>query len=79
VNSEEGIWSARVKSLGADESIDYTKEGFTKGGKIYDITFDTVGKSLFSDCPRSLKAKRNLSQGCPHQPILDTSKVIGVL
>ncbi len=67
-----------VKSLGADESIDYTKERFTKGGKIYDITFDTVGKSLFSDCLRLAKAKRNLSQGCPHRPTLDISKAIGV-
>ncbi len=26
-------------------------------GKIYDIIFDTVGKSSFSDCKRSLKKK----------------------
>ncbi len=46
-----------VKSLGADKVIDYTKEDFTKSGKTYDIIFDTVGKSSFSGCVRSLKQK----------------------
>lgn len=44
-----------VKSLGADKVIDYTKEDFIKSGETYDLIFDTVGKSSFSDCIRSLK------------------------
>ena len=44
-----------VKSLGADMVIDYTKEDFTKNGETYDVIFDTVGKSSFSGCMRSLR------------------------
>ena len=44
-----------VKSLGADQVIDYTREDFTKTGKTNDVIFDAVGKSSFSRCKRSLK------------------------
>ena len=44
-----------VRSLGADKVIDYTKENFAKSGEIYDVIFDAVGKSSFTDCMRSLK------------------------
>jgi NADPH:quinone reductase-like Zn-dependent oxidoreductase len=44
-----------VKSLGADQVIDYTQEDFTRSGETYDIIFDTVGKTSFSGCKNSLK------------------------
>ena len=44
-----------VRSLGADEVVDYTREDFTKNGKTYDVVFDAVGKHSFRRCRRSLK------------------------
>ena len=46
-----------VKSIGADKFIDYTKEDFSKSREIYDIIFDAVGKSTFSQCKSSLTEK----------------------
>ena len=44
-----------VEAMGADNVIDYTKEDFAKSGEIFDIIFDAVGKTTFSECKNSLK------------------------
>ncbi len=46
-----------LRSIGADQVIDYTQEDFTKSGETYDVIFDVVGKASFSGCIRSLEKK----------------------
>jgi NADPH:quinone reductase-like Zn-dependent oxidoreductase len=46
-----------VKSIGADDVIDYTKEDFTQSGRTWDVIFDAIGKSSFSRCKKVLDAK----------------------
>ena len=49
-----------VKSLGADEVIDYSTTDFTKNGKTYDFIYDTVGKISYEQCKNSLNEKGSL-------------------
>lgn len=44
-----------VKSIGADHTIDYTEEDFTKREVSYDIIFDAVGKTSKRKCKNLLK------------------------
>lgn len=43
-----------VKSLGADQVIDYTKTDYTKTDERYDIIFDAVGKTSKAKCKHLL-------------------------
>ncbi|MEM6431806.1 MAG: zinc-binding dehydrogenase, partial [Deinococcota bacterium] len=45
-----------VRSLGADEAIDYTRNDFNLGTSHYDVVFDVVNKAPFRACLRALKA-----------------------
>jgi NADPH:quinone reductase-like Zn-dependent oxidoreductase len=54
-----GVCSTRnldlVRSIGADEAVDYTKQDFTEAGERYDVVLDCVGNHSFSACRRALK------------------------
>jgi NADPH:quinone reductase-like Zn-dependent oxidoreductase len=53
-----GVCSTRnvelVRSIGADEIIDYTREDFAQAGPRYDVMVDAVGSRSLSDCRRAL-------------------------
>jgi NADPH:quinone reductase-like Zn-dependent oxidoreductase len=44
-----------LRSIGADQVVDYTKEDFTRNGETYDVIIDVVGKSPFSRSVRVLR------------------------
>ena len=56
-----GVCSTRnmdlVRSIGADEVIDYTQEDFAQGGRRYDVILDLVGSRSLSDCRRALTSQ----------------------
>jgi NADPH:quinone reductase-like Zn-dependent oxidoreductase len=43
-----------LRSIGADNVVDYTKEDFTKNGQVYDVIFDVVGTLSLNDTANSL-------------------------
>ena len=56
-----GVCSTRnvdmVRSLGANQVIDYTKEDFTKSAQRYDVILDNVPNHTLSECRRVLNPK----------------------
>ena len=56
-----GVCSTRnvemVRSIGANQVVDYTHEDFTQSGRRYDIILDAVGNHSLSACRRVLNPK----------------------
>ena len=66
-----GVCSTRnldmVRSIGADEVIDYTQQNFTTSSQRYDLILDCVGNHSFSACRRVLNPNgRCVMIGAPH-------------
>jgi NADPH:quinone reductase-like Zn-dependent oxidoreductase len=43
-----------LRSIGADEVVDYTREDFTREGRRYDLILDIPGNRSISECRRAL-------------------------
>jgi NADPH:quinone reductase-like Zn-dependent oxidoreductase len=54
-----------LRLIGADHVIDYTRADFTKNGQTYDVIFDVIGKTSFSDSLRSLNPNGYFLLGNP--------------
>jgi NADPH:quinone reductase-like Zn-dependent oxidoreductase len=70
-----GVCSTRnlelVKSIGADEVVDYTRTNFAQGNRRYDFIFDCVGNHTYSECRRVLNPTgRYIGIGAPHDASL---------
>ena len=46
-----------MKSLGADQVINYTEEDFTQSGQRYDMIYDLSGKRSFAECKQALTSQ----------------------
>jgi NADPH:quinone reductase-like Zn-dependent oxidoreductase len=46
-----------VRSLGADDVIDYTREDFTRSGRQYDVMLDLIGSGSLAESRRVLKPR----------------------
>jgi NADPH:quinone reductase-like Zn-dependent oxidoreductase len=54
-----------LRSIGADQVIDYAREDFTRSGQVYDVIFDVVGKSSVARTLRALREDGRYYLGNP--------------
>ncbi len=54
-----------LRRIGADHFIDYLKEDFTKSNQTYDVIFNMVARSSYSNCINSLNPKGRYLIGNP--------------
>ena len=56
----------RVRSLGADYVVDYTRDDFTTSGRRYDLILDNVASHSFSDLRRALTSRGKIIPNSGH-------------
>jgi NADPH:quinone reductase-like Zn-dependent oxidoreductase len=75
-----GVCSTRnvelVRSLGATEVLDYTKDDIPAKRDGYDVVFETVGKLPFTDCVKLVKAEGTIITGS-EMPARSISRIFG--
>ena len=67
---DSGIKREFLERLGADHFVDYIQEDFAAAGHSYDVIFDMVPGSSYSDCIRCLKPKGRYLCGNPRLSVM---------
>ena len=65
-----------VRSLGADQVLDYTKDDFTKRDEIYDVILDAVATSSFGKCRKVLAPRGTYITTLPGLSVLINGYVL---
>ena len=77
-----GVCSTRnlemVRGLGADAVVDYTQDDFAAAGPVYDVIFETVGKSSLRRGLKALK-RGGIYLTCAPMPLLFVPLLAGLL
>ena len=67
---DSAIKEAMLRRLGADHFVDYAKEDFATGGRTYDVVFDMVPDSSYSDCIGVLGPRGRYLSGNPRLSVM---------
>ena len=54
-----------LRRIGADHFVDYTRENFTQSGATYDVIFNMVAQSAYSECIKALRPRGRYLIGNP--------------
>jgi NADPH:quinone reductase-like Zn-dependent oxidoreductase len=59
-----------LRSIGADQVVDYTQEDFAERGEVCDIIFDVVGRASLSRCSKVLREQGTFLLANPASQII---------
>ncbi len=71
---DSSIKEEMLRSIGADHFVDYSKEDFTKSGQSYDVIFNMVANTSYSNCVAALRPGGRYLMGNPR--LLDMLKSV---